>query len=204
MIKRAVAPIITAVIVIILGLILIRSGLLPDSIMGVRTENHSQQIVESVRREEEVTLVTLGIQGIDERSAKSNLLGVDIAGTDRAVFIQYGFDAKLGIDGSAVQIEEKGSNRYLVTVPEFIFIGFSEPSFKVAAENQGVLGWVTPGIDQVDMVNQILNSETKQEYVDKNEQLLKDQAEFFYRSIVQSISPDAEVAFEFTEPTSSQ
>ena len=154
-----------------------------------------------MERDEEVALVSLGIQGIDQRSSKSTVFGKKIPGSDRTIFLQYNFTAKLGIDGSAVDIQDidENANEYRITIPEFTFIGYSEPVFKLAAEDTGVLGWVTPDIDQAEMISQILNADDQREYIEQNEDILEDQAEFFYSSIVHSISPDAEIEFQFAD-----
>ena len=94
---------------------------------------------------------------------------------------------------------EVGENKLLVTIPEFIFIGYDNVSFEVAAESNGVLSWTTPKINQVEMINTILNDDAKDEYVKANQDLLKEQTEFFYSSIITSVDPDIELEFEYTD-----
>lgn len=143
-------------------------------------------------------LLSLGIQGIEKKTGSSEFLWMDvIPGSERATFIQYSFNAKLGIEGKDVDIERTGKNSYLVTVPEFIFIGHSNEKFELIAENYGVLSFITPEIKQVDMVNHILNLDTQKKYISGNKDILKDQVRAFYKGIINSIDPDISVSFRF-------
>lgn len=56
---------------------------------------------------------------------------------------------------------------------------------------------MTPKIDPVEMINDILNADEKDRYIDSNEAILKDQAKAFYRGIITSIDPTIDVKFEF-------
>ena len=49
------------------------------------------------------------------------------------------------------------------------------------------------------MINTILNDDAKDEYVKANQDLLKEQTEFFYSSIITSVDPDIELEFEYTD-----
>lgn len=51
------------------------------------------------------------------------------------------------------------------------------------------------------MINTILNDGAEDEYVEKNSEVLQEQAMAmaFYRGIVSSIDPDAVIAFEFLD-----
>ncbi|MDN6566961.1 MAG: DUF1997 domain-containing protein, partial [Actinomyces sp.] len=147
--------------------------------------------------EQQVVLLSLGIQGISEKSDKSELLGVQIPGSDRSTFIEYSFNAKLGIKGEDVKVERIAENRYRVSIPKFVFIGYDNPTFKLAAEDNGVLSWVTPEIDPTEMINSLLNDSTQAEYISSNEELLKDQSRVFYSSIISSVDPTIVTEFEF-------
>ena len=48
------------------------------------------------------------------------------------------------------------------------------------------------------MVNEILDDDARQEYIDQNEDLLRDQAKVFYESLITSVEPAAVVTFEYT------
>lgn len=167
------------------------------SLFDTESEARNTQIVNSITRHEQVVLLGLGIQGISEKNARGTLFGMDIPGSERASFIQYDFDAKLGIDGQEVKIEQTGEDSFLVSIPEFIFIGHDDVSFKLAAVNNDVLSWTTPEIDTVEMINNVLNDDTKKQYIDSNEEVLRDQAKAFYTGIITSIDSTIVVEFEF-------
>lgn len=169
----------------------------PSPVVVVESETRKTEIINAITREQHVVLLSLAIQGISERNEKSSLFGIAVPGSSRVTFLQYSFDAKLGLDGKDVRITQTGQKKYLVTIPAFVFIGHSNEDFRVAAENNGVLSWVTPEIDHVEMVNNILNDGAKQKYVTSNDEALRSQAEVFYRSIAMAIDPDTIVEFEF-------
>jgi hypothetical protein len=164
---------------------------------GIGSESHDSQVINAIERTEEVSLLSLGIQGITDENKCAEAFGECIPGSTETVFLQYNFDAKLGIDGAEVKVTKTGTNAYLISVPEFTFIGYEEPTFQVATEDGGVLDWITPDIDQVEMVNKILNDDAQAEYVASNEELLEDQTEVFYDRLITSIDPDAVTTFEF-------
>lgn len=165
--------------------------------LGIDSESHDSQVIHAIERTQEVSLLSLGIQGIKEEDQSAEIFGKSIPGTGEKVFLQYNFDAKLGIDGAEVKVTKTGKNAYLISVPEFIFIGYDEPTFKVAIEDGGVLSWATPDIDKVEMVNEILNDDARQTYIASNEELLEEQTRTFYDSLITSIDPAVVTTFEF-------
>jgi hypothetical protein len=167
--------------------------------IGIDSESHDSQVIQAIERTEEVSLVSLGIQGLSDEQRDADIFGKSIPGTEETVFLQYNFDAKLGIDGARVELKKTGEGDYLVSVPEFTFIGYDEPTFKVATEAGGVLRFITPDIDKVEMVNRILDEDARQTYVAKNEDLLKDQTKVFYNRLITSIDPSSETKFEFRQ-----
>ncbi len=165
-----------------------------------KSESRNTQVIDSITREEQVVLLSLGIQGIKEQNEPAQrILGLDVPGSERASLIQYSFSGKLGIDGKDVEIEQTAEDKYLVSIPDFIFIGHNDEFFKLAFENNGALSWMTPKIDAVEMINDILNDEAKEQYIDSNEAILKDQAIAFYEGIITSIDPTIDIEFEFTD-----
>ena len=122
--------------------------------LGIESESHDSQVIQAIKRTQEVSLLSLGIQGITQEERSAKIFGKSVPGTEEKVFLQYNFDAKLGIDGAKVRVTRTGPSTYLISVPEFSFIGYAKPTFKVAAEDGGVLSWVTADIDKVEMVNQ--------------------------------------------------
>jgi hypothetical protein len=164
---------------------------------GITSESHDSQVIRAIERTQEVSLLRLGIQGIKEENQSAEIFGKSIPGTGEKTFLQYAFDAKLGIDGAEVKVTKTGENAYLISVPEFTFIGYDKPTFKVAVEDGGVLSWATPDIDKVEMVNEILNDDARRTYIDSNEDLLEEQTKVFYNSLITSIDPTVVTTFEF-------
>ena len=202
--KRSRSANIFVAVVLVLGLV-IGAGMavwakdtfftLPAS--GTVSETTRTELIHSITRQEQVVLVSLGIQGISTKKDISVLFGADVPWSDRTSFIQYSFNAKLGIDSKGIDVRKRGENKFLVSIPKFIFIGHSDEEFALIAENNGVLSFVTPEIDKVDMINKILNSDAKSEYISANEEILKDQAKAFYTSLISSIDPSLTIEFDF-------
>ena len=165
--------------------------------LGIESESHDSQVIYAIERTQEVSLLSLGIQGIKEEDRSAEIFGKSVPGTGVKVFLQYNFKAKLGIDGAHVKVTKTGTSAYLISVPAFSFIGYDAPTFKVAAADGGVLSWATPDIDRVEMVNEILNDDARQTYISSNKELLKDQTKTFYDSLITSIDPAAVTTFEF-------
>lgn len=166
-------------------------------VFGTHSESRNTEVIQSITREEQVVLLSLGIEGIEQKDQTGTSWFNDLPFTGRSKIIQYGFKAKLGIEGKNVAIKETGTGTYLVSIPKFIFIGHDNVSFKSAFEKNGALSFVTEEIDELDMANTILNSDAQKEYISQNESILKDQAESFYEEIITSIDPAAVVDFEF-------
>lgn len=162
-------------------------------------ESNDSKVIQSIQREDEVVLVSLGIQGLAEERIASTVFGKTIPGTGRVLFLQYNYDALLGIDGSDVSIRPTGENAYTISIPRFIFIGHDDVVFKTAVEQNGVLSWVTPEIDTAEVISEILNDEAQRKHVSDNLPLLKDQAEAFYGGIIHGIDPAIQLTFEFAD-----
>ncbi|MCH4842389.1 hypothetical protein [Bifidobacterium pseudolongum] len=171
--------------------------MMPSSLREKGTED--VQVIRSMQRTKEVSLLRLGVTGIISKENKSHFFNMEIPGTERARFIQYTFDAKLGFEGKDVVIKETGENAFDIAIPEFKFIGYDDPEYRVIVEQNGALSFGTQQIDSLDMVNNILTDKAKKEYVDSNRDILEDQAKSFYTSIVQSVSPDTKLNFIFKQ-----
>ncbi|MEJ1922511.1 hypothetical protein [Microbacterium sp. KHB019] len=162
------------------------------------TTDTNTQVVNAVTRVQEVALVTLSIEGIDERKTEaSQILFLSIPNS-RASFLRYSFDAKLGLDAKEVDIMQRPDGSFLITIPAFVVIGLNHQKVEVAAENNDVLSWTTPEIDPLDMVNTVFGDDLQAAYVSKNTELLQDQARAFYTSIVTAIDPTIDLEFEFS------
>lgn len=156
------------------------------------------EVIESITRTEEVALVSLGIQGIATEKTDGTIFGVPIPGGSRAVFLQYNYNAKLGFDSRKVKIEKIDEETIRVSIPEFVFLGYDDPTFKTIVEEKGVLSFTAPKIDTAKVISKILDAEAKQEHITANEELLQTQAKAFYASIITAVSPEIKVQFEFS------
>lgn len=183
----------------LIGSTLLFAGVIPRPDFGVEveTESRTSQIVRAIEQEQEVVLLSLAIQGITEERSASTILGREIPGTGRVIFLEYGYRAKLGIDGAGVRITQTGENSFQVSIPEFIFIGHSDEEFRTAVEDNSVLSFITPDIDTAQAITKILDEDTKAQHVTDNRDLLEDQTKAFYSGIVEGIDPDATVTYEF-------
>lgn len=163
-------------------------------------EIHNTQIVDSVKREEQVVLLSLAIQGINEHRTENKKFYsfLEIPNSSRSQFVKFDFTAKLGIEGSEVRIAETAENEFLVTVPEFIFIGHDDVKFARAAEQNGAFSWMNTKADEFEIATEILDGEARTEYVSQYEDVLKDQTVSFYRQIASSVDPAAVLEFEFS------
>lgn len=165
--------------------------------LGITTESNDSQVITAVERTEDVSLVSLGIQGLMDKSQNTDIAGWPIPGTTKRVWVQYTFQAKLGIDGSQVEVTESRDHNYEVSVPEFTFIGFDEPDFKVALEDNDFT-LLTEDIDQAEMVSEVLSGSDQEQYISTNRDLLEDQTAVFYDRLITSIDPDAKTTYVFS------
>ena len=167
------------------------------SLFSSSSNERDSQVIQSVTRQQEVALLSLHIQGIARDNNGGEILGVSVPAAERTTLIQYQFNAKLGLDGSKVEIEPNGDGSFRVTIPEFIGIGFDDPVFEDPIESNNALSWLTPPAVQTQMINKILSDENKQEYIAQNEAALQEQAKAFYTGIIASVDPEVTIEFEF-------
>lgn len=161
------------------------------------SNERDSQVVQSVKRVQEVALLSLHIEGVARHESSGEILGVAVPATEKTTLIQYKFDAKLGIDGSQVKIEATGPESFRVAIPQFIGIGFDDPVFEDPLESNNALGWLAPPAVQTQMINNLLSDENKQKYISQNAAALKEQAKVFYSEIIATVDPDVTVDFEF-------
>ena len=197
---RKVSTTLIAVVVLLslacaaLGVYALRSS---DDIYSAPVESTNTQVINAVQREEQVVLLSLGIQGLAEKSSAGEVFGVRVPWTDRTQFVQYSYKAKLGIEGKDVRVTETGEHAYTVEVPQFIFIGHTDEEFKTAVEDNGVLSWTTQPLDAASTVSDVLSADKKREDINDNRELLQDQARSFYEGIIRGVDPEAQVTLEF-------
>ena len=166
--------------------------------LGITTESNDSKVITAIERTQEVSLVSLGIQGLKDKSQSTDIAGWQVPGTTKKVWLQYTFKAKLGIDGSRVEVDKTGEHIYKVVVPDFTFIGFDDVDFKVALEDND-FSFATPDIDQAAMVSEVLSDAEQENYLTTNRDLLQDQTMVFYDSLIMSIDPSAKTTYEFAE-----
>lgn len=165
---------------------------------SIATQSHSIQTVEAMERKGDVVVLALSVVALDDDKTNLKLYALDVPGTGRATFLQYQFDAKLGFSGEEVTIEEAGDS-IRVSIPRFEFIGTDNFDSEIASEDNGLLSWLTPEIDDREMTDRFLNDDKKQEYIDKNLEELRQNAEAFYTELVAAIDPDIALEFEFAQ-----
>ncbi|CAL8970278.1 hypothetical protein TESS_TESS_02119 [Tessaracoccus sp. O5.2] len=197
-VKKFIVPALLALLVGVLALVGYQAAQ-SWRLFGSESESTDTRVIQSIKREEQVVLLSLGIQGISEKTEKRTFLGVEVPGSDRATFMQYSFNAKLGIDGRDVRIVPVGEKKYRISIPEYIFIGHSNEDFRLVAENNGVLSFITPENDPVEMINSILSADAQADYIADNEQILREQATYFYSSIITGIDPEIDITYDFSQ-----
>jgi len=165
--------------------------------IGPSTDKNTQ-IVNAVTRTQEVALVTLGIEGLEERKTEDGQLLFLSIPNSRATFVRYSFDAKLGLDAAGVEIDEQSDGSFVVRIPSFIVIGLDNQHVETAESND-VLSWTTPEINKDEIYNTIFGDDVEAEYLSKNGELLQDQTRAFYSTIVHAIDPDVVLEFEFAQ-----
>lgn len=170
---------------------------LEEGRIATAIETRNTQVVNAITETQQVSLLSLGIEGLAEQTAKRTILGMEVPGSGRAMFLQYSFTAKLGLDGEDVEIKQTGEQDFTISVPEFVFIGHDEVNFRLVTEKNGILSWATPEIDTLEMANEILNDEARQKYLDSNDALLREQTVTFYEGIITGIDPTLTLEFDF-------
>jgi hypothetical protein len=167
------------------------------SLFGVNAERKDSQVITAVERTQEVSLLSLAVQGLTSEKRDREIFGQSVPGSGETVYIEYAFHAKLGFDGEQVGVRRSGTSAYVVSVPDFLVIGYDEPTFEMAVEDNGVLSWVTPDVDQLDMVNDVFDDAAQQEYLDNQKLALEEQTKVFYDSLITGIDPEASITYEF-------
>ena len=165
---------------------------------SISSKTTDSQVITAIKRTEQVSLLQLGIQGITSKTESSKVFNHEVRSSQRAKYIQYNFDAKLGVEGKDVTVTSTHEHEYIVGIPKFIFIGYNNAKYQVVAENNGALSWTTPNIDSTELINKLLSDKVKNQYLQSNNQTLKDQTKVFYSSIITGVDPDAHITFQFT------
>lgn len=192
------------VLLVLFVLLLVAAGLLGGLAAGRylgATESRDVQVIRSITTEEQVVLASAGLTDvIEEQGDAFNVFGLfDLPGSERSMLVRYDVDAKFGIEGKDVSIRKTGDSAYLISIPEFSFLGYENPDLSVAKEENGLLSWTTPEIDQSEFFERILSEEAQATHIEGFRPVLEAQARTFYSSIVSSIDPDVTLEFEFAQ-----
>ncbi|MFE5672593.1 hypothetical protein ACFQ58_13420 [Agromyces sp. NPDC056523] len=176
------------------------AGLSMGTFLG-SSETRDTQVIRSITRQEQVVLVTAGVTDVmEERNDPLDVFGLfELPGSERTMLIRYEYDAKFGIEGKDVNITRTGDNAYRISIPAFTFLGYENPDLSVANEENGLLSWTTPEIDQSEVFEKVLSDEAVATHIDGFRPVLEAQARTFYSSIITSIDPDITVEFEFAQ-----
>ncbi|WZO35747.1 hypothetical protein MRBLWS13_003455 [Microbacterium sp. LWS13-1.2] len=169
------------------------------------TESRDTQVIRSITGEEQVILVTAGMTDVQEEREDGLKFAVGdwslftLPGSERSVLVRYEYDAKFGIEGKDVEINRTGDNSYLITIPEFIYLGYANPDLSVANEKNGLLSWTTPEIDTTEVFEELLSERAVEQHIDGFRLTLEEQAELFYSKLVHAIDPAISVDFAFSD-----
>lgn len=167
------------------------------------TESRDVQVIRSITGEEQVILVTAGMTDVQEEREDGLQLGIGdwdfftLPGSERSVLIRYEYDAKFGVEGKDVEISRTGDDSYLITIPEFVYLGYANPDLSVANEENGILSWTTPEIDTTEVFEELLSEQAVAQHIDGFRLTLEEQAEQFYSKIVHAIDPAITLEFDF-------
>lgn len=162
------------------------------------TEESNTQVIQAVKKQREVTLLKLGIQGIVDQTITSTLFGYKVPGTSKVLYLQYNYNAALGIDGKDVEIVKQGGHSYRLKIPSFKLLGHSDIRFQKAVEKNGLISWATPEVDVTKLVTEVLSEPAKDKLIADNKEILQEQARDFYLGIIQSADPQASVKLDFS------
>lgn len=172
--------------------------LFQDNNFGISETETEDVVVKSISKEKEIVVLRLGVADVIENQQYIKLFGKNIAGTGKNKVLIAEYVAKLGITGSDVVITKVSDKEYDISIPSFILIGYSEPTFRTV-EGNGALSIFTPEKDTEEMINEILNDEAKTALIDENIELLKESTEEFYMQIINAVDPAIKVNFTFAE-----
>ncbi|AQP53395.1 hypothetical protein CBF34_09025 [Vagococcus penaei] len=185
-------------LILIIGLIGIGIFIGKQDVFKSREHSEETQVIKTLTKEKQIVLVNLGISDIYGVEKNLQVFDADIFGTNKHKYMKAEFDMKLGIDGKQVKINKTGTDTYEVKVPKFMFIGHSNTKFKVIVDDGGILSWMTPDIDESEMINKILDSKAQETYIKKYDELLKESTTEFYQTLINSIAPDAKLTITFS------
>lgn len=164
----------------------------------IETTSSDSRIITAIEKQEQIVLMSASVQGISTQRVEGTIWEWTVPGTSRTQFLQYSYRAKLGIEGEDVSVEADGADRFIIHIPEFIFIGHSDEKFETVMEKNGALSFATTDIDPAKTITKILDAEAKTEEINANRDLLEEQAIAFYTGIITAIDPNVKLDFQFS------
>ena len=87
--------------------------------------------------------------------------------------------------------------QFSLAIPRFIAIGHGELDIDTVVEDNGILSWVSSDISESEETEKVLSAGALAEYIVRYDDLLRDQTEFFYSSIIRSIDPTIDLVFVY-------
>lgn len=172
----------------------------PDELKGPDVEAaeiDETMVVQALQREGQIVLLSSSILGMYEATNNRTFRGRNIPGTEKTDYIQYNYTNKIGIDASDVEIESKSFNRYVITVPEFIFIGYDDLKFETVVEDGGLISFITKDIDTAAAINEIMTPRNFSAQIEANRDSLEDQAIDFYTELARDLDDGIKIRLEF-------
>jgi len=156
----------------------------------------NEQVVTSMEKKEQSVLLELKVKSVSEARGVPPTVIQGLPFLEKARYMIYTSKVKLGVD--AVTVVPTGDHEFVVQVPPFIWIGEDDTNIEQVISDDGILSAFTTQQSEVDQFNAIFTDELKDDYLEQNDQTLRDQTEFYFTKLATSIDPDAKLTFEFT------
>jgi hypothetical protein len=191
------------VVVLVVGALVagLAAGLLTPpwlaSALGPQSVIRNEQVVTSIERLEQTDLVELSVQGISTAEGLPPALVRDLPILQNARIMQYSMKVQLGVEG--VDIQTTADHEFRIAVPAFKWTGMDDFQIDRVFNDDEVLSVFTALPSLTEQQNAIVDDELKQKHLEANQQLLRDQAEFYFTKLARSIDPEATLTFEFAQ-----
>lgn len=194
-----IALIVTIAIVVVGGAFALKK--MGFNLSETTSVTSDSRIVESIEMKQDIVLMHVNTHGLfDETLNNVKKLGITVPDSDRRLILSYRYTANLGIDGKDVDIKKTGEKSYTITIPPFKVLGTSDLKWEKEISLDGSLSFVNEEINRSKIQTCLLSDETlSRKHLPESDELMRDQAEAFYSTIVHGIDPEIELTFEFTE-----
>lgn len=184
--------------VVILIAIVVRIITVEDAKPTEAADVNETMIIKALERQDQVVLLRSSSLGIYEATNSRTIFGdKKLFGSEKVDHIQYSYTSKIGFDASDVKIESKWLNRYVITIPAFIVIGYDDLKFETVAKNGGFLSFATEDIDTASVISEIMTPEKLSEQIGDNQEMLEEEAVDFYTGIAEGLDDGIKVKLKF-------